>query len=87
MLLNILYKHYIDKQDYKGIFKIVSSVKYHFVVCFQICNVRCYFKAFYMVLSTLNDTPKDILFYVKAIFVLNRYQDNSLSEIKFIRLY
>ena len=32
MLIRIIYEHSIDKQDYKGIFKIVSSVKYHFVV-------------------------------------------------------
>ena len=30
MLLNTIYAHSIDKQDWKGIFNIVSSVKYNF---------------------------------------------------------
>ena len=32
MLLNTIYEHYIDKQDWKGILNIVSGVKYHFYV-------------------------------------------------------
>ena len=35
----------------------------------------------------LNDTSSGILFHLKPIFVLNRHQYTSLSEIEFISSY
>ena len=57
MLLNTIYEHSIDKQDWKGVWNIVSGVKYHFDAWLPICYV-CYinFSAFYILIYTLNDT-------------------------------
>ena len=57
MLLNTIYEHFIDKQNWKGILNIVSGVKYHFDVWLPICYV-CYinFSAFFKLIFTLNYT-------------------------------
>ena len=56
MLLNTIYEHSIDKQDWKGILNIVSGAKYYFDVWLPICYV-CYinFSTFYILFYTLND--------------------------------
>ena len=51
MLLNTIYEHSINKQDWKGIFNIVSDVKYHFDVCY------INFRVFHILIYTLNDKP------------------------------
>ena len=66
-LLNTNYKHFIDKQELKGILNIVSGVKYHFFV-WQYVTYVTNFKAFYILLNSLNDTLQSILFHFRTDF-------------------
>ena len=57
MLLNTIYEHSIDKQDWNGILNIVSDVKYHLMFDCQYAMYVTNFKAFYILLNTLKETP------------------------------
>ena len=57
MILNTIYEHSINKQDWKEILKIFSGVKYHFDVWLPSYVSYINFKAFYVLINTLNDTP------------------------------
>ena len=65
-LLNTIYEHYIDKQEWKGILTIVSGVKYQFLYVWQYVTYVTNFKAFYLLLNSLNDTSKFILFHFRT---------------------
>ena len=66
-LLNTIYDHYIDKEGFKGVLNIVSGVKYQFFV-WQYVTYVTLFTAFYILLNSLNDTSKGILFHSNTIF-------------------
>ena len=52
----------------KGVLNIVSGVKYQFFVCWQYVTYVTNFSAFYILLHSLNDTSKGILFHSRTDF-------------------
>ena len=55
-LLNTIYEQYIDKQEWKRIFYIVSCVKHQLFFVWQHVTYVTNFKNFYLLLNSLNDT-------------------------------
>ena len=52
----------------RGVFNIVSGVKYHFLFVWQYVTYVTNFTAFYIFLNSLNDTSKGILFHSRTDF-------------------